>query len=657
MPVLIRDIESRGELRLDKVGVHRYAADSHTEVMCVGYCVDYGPIKIWHPGDPVPEEFREAGRNQDYTMVAHNAAFEMTMERRILAPRFGFPVIPIKRNVCTMATALAMALPPQLDRLTKALNMTERKDIVGKRVMMQLAKPRKARKNEDPDGVYWYDDDKRKEQLDEYCKADVSAEREVYYELFDLSDDEARLWLLDQKINNRGFYIDQPLAEAARAIADAAYPMLDQEITTLTGGAVTAVTQVARLIKWLHDKGLWYVETLDKEDLSNLLGENLQPDVRRALELRQLGAQAAVKKVDAFLLRREYEGRIRGAYQFHSAGTGRWSSKGAQVHNLKRLPDDFDVEKAIKVIGSGSYTKVRKVYNNPLEVIGTLMRPMIIAEPGNELWGADFSGIEARVTAWVAHEETKLNVFRAYDAGKGFDPYIVAAAKIYKIPEAQIVKEQRQVGKACELAFGFQGGVKAFRKFSAGSFSDDEVDEFKEAWRTAHPNIAKYWRDLNDAFHEAVTLGELQSCFDITIEYSKEAFRLPTVFLRLPSGRMIVYPDIGMRKGYRDGQPEGRGVYFKDNTAGQWRDVRVYGGLIMENLVQGIARDLLAEAMMRLDAAGFEIVGHTHDEVLVEEPLGSKRLDQFNKIMNTVPDWAEGLPIVAKSWTDKRYVK
>ncbi len=642
--------------------MHRYAEDPSTQVLCVGYCVDDEPVQIWHPRDLVPKVFHEAAGNSDWVAVAHNAAFELAIERAILGPHHGFPLLPVERNVCTMAAALAMALPGKLETCAKVLNLSQQKDLTGRRAMLQLTKPRNPRKGEDPNSVYWYDDAERLERLNRYCMQDVETERQLYQSLYLLSPDEQALWLLDQQINDRGFYIDYDLALAANRIVDEAYPILNAELQELTDKQVTSLNQVMQMRAWLLSECRIDAPDLDKTSVEILLAARLDPRARRLLEIRQLGAHAAVRKIPAFINRRGSDNRVRGEFQFHAAGTGRWSSRGVQVHNLKRLPDGFDYEAVIKSVHCCRYAQMARSFTDPLQAIGTLMRPLICAAPGHELWGADFSGIEARVTAWLADEQRKLDVFRDYDAGKGPDPYVVAAAIIYKCTPEQVTKEQRQVGKACELAFGFQGGIKAFRKFSSDdSFTDDEVEDIKQAWRDAHPKICSLWYGLNDAFWSAArTPMQLQTINRrIMVCFDTESLTLPLIWMTLPSGRQLAYPDARIRtpKFYEPNAGSGRGVYFNDNSMGRWRDVRVYGGLICENAVQAVARDLLAEALKRLNAAGFSIVTHTHDEVCVEEPKNSKRFKKFTRLMNVVPEWAAGLPIVAKPWRAERYVK
>ena len=706
-PALIRDIETRSTVDVGDVGAHIYAAHPSTEVLCVGYCLDAGPVRIWHPGDSVPKEFKLVAQNRQYAAVAHNAAFELQIERHILGPKYGFPVFPIERNICTMSLALALALPGSLDRLAKVLNLEHQKDALGNRLMLQLSKPRRARKSEDPDGIYFFDDADRLLRLDQYCIADVETAREILDTLPELSEQEQQVWILDQKINDHGIYLDKQLMLAAKKIITTALPSFDRELNRLTNGQVNAITQVEKLKAWINQ--FYPVDTLRKDDLEELLQrKDLPKQVRRALELRAQGAHAAIKKVDALLQRRGGNGRICGAFVYHAAGPGRWSSRGAQVHNMKRSMTE-DMERAIQVISTGDFKTAQKEYANPLSVIGDLVRANIMAAPGNILIGADFSGIEARVTAWAANEHKKLDAFRAYDAGTGPDPYIIAAAAVLNIDADDLNKrykagdpnarEERQIGKACELAFGYQGGVNAFKRFmpSGGvaiadadwdweyggvrgkggrpgdrereklneDIEDAKIDRIKQRWRREHARIAQLWRLLNDAAWRAVRKPDLT--FTVLDRFVFECDEQPILWLTLPSGRKLAYPHARIIRAFT---PHGTRLYieaangrpilvFKDASAGQWRDVKVWGGLLTENVVQAISRDLLAEAMLRIDQAGLDIVAHVHDECVIEvkEDVADLAMRKFSRLMNMVPDWAEGLPIKANAWTAKRYVK
>jgi DNA polymerase len=717
-PALIRDIETRSTVDVGDVGAHIYARHPSTEVLCVGYCLDDEPVKIWHPGEPVPKEFKYALKHREYGFAAHGAAFELEIERNILVPRYGFPELPCERNICTMAISHALALPGGLEKIARVLNLDHMKDTIGHRVMLQMSKPRRARKSEDQKQIHWYDDSERMTRLEAYCMDDVEATREILDTLPELSEHEYQVWLLDQKINDRGIYLDEKLLLAGKKIVETALPSFDKELEELTGGEVTAITQRDKLVHWISQ--YYPIATIRKGDLDEmLLDAGMPPKVRRALELRQQGAHAAIKKIYSLLERRSTDGRVRGAFIYHAAGTGRFSSRGAQVHNLKRSLTE-DTESAIKIVMTGDYAKMRKTYPNPLSVIGDLMRATIVAPPGSVLMGADFSGIEARVTAWIADEHKKLDAFRDYDAGKGPDPYIIAAGAVLNIDPLDlavryeagdpIAREQRQIGKACELAFGYQGGVNAFKRFlpsggglavtasqaqweaggrsgggprgpsgdtkqgriESDDFTDEQIDAIKNKWRRAHPHIAQLWRNLNQAVWRVIlNPGLTVTLLDrLEFEYDQEQ---QLMWIRLPSGRRLCYPHA--RKGNFYSPPgsgivlEGKGrqniwqdeskIAFKDASSGRWRDVIVYGGLLTENIVQAVARDLLTESMLRLDKAGFDIVAHVHDECIVEihKRDVKHRLPEFKRLMNQVPAWAEGLPIVAKPWTAERYVK
>ena len=513
MAVIVRDIETRSTVDLRDVGAHIYAQHPTTEVLTYGYRVNNGLLRVWHPGcEPMPKAFS----NGATTWVAHNAQFEMAIEREILVPKFGFPVIPLDRQRCTMAQLNALALPGGLDKAAKNLNLKHQKDATGARLMKQMAKPRKPLKGENPNGIYWVDDSDKRKQLDKYVLGDVAATYDIHNGLPQLSEIEQLVWRLDQMINDCGFYLDRELAEAAAKIAAEMKPRINDELTMLTNGTVTAFTQVPRITKWVQQHV--DTKTLGKKAIETLFERtDLPSHVRRVLELRLLGAQAAVAKVGALLQRRCNDGRIRGSFIYHAAGTGRWSSRGAQVHNLKR-PQTKDMERAVEVIGTGDIRLAMKEYKNPLSVIGDCIRAMIIAKPGHVLIGGDFSGIEARLTAWLANEEFKLEVFRAYDAGLGPDPYIIAAAAISDVDPQVIVQglkdeepkaiEQRQLGKGAELAFGFQGGVKAYRRFMSdeanAKLDDKQIEDIKNKWRAAHPKIEKMWHSLKNACERAV---------------------------------------------------------------------------------------------------------------------------------------------------------
>jgi DNA polymerase len=654
--VLHRDFETRSRAVLKTVGAHRYAVDPTTEVLCCAFAVDDDPVQLWTPGDPIPAVFIEAASNPAWIAVAHNDAFETAIEEHILAPRYGWPLIPLERHRCTMAAALAAGLPARLGAVADALELANRKDAAGERLMHQLSKPRRARKNEAPSQVYWFDDQERLNRLYQYCQQDVDVERDLFDRLPTLSASEQALWELSNRINQRGFCVDRGFAEAARRIAQAAAPEIDQELAGITGGVVTAISQVARLLAWLQEQGC-QLQKLDRKEIEKQLAdEELSAPVRRALELRRDGAQSAVKKIDALLARAGADDRIRGAFRYHGAATGRWSGEGFQAQNLKR-PTVDDLEVAIAAVATGSYEHVKQLYSQPLSVVGDCSRSMICAAPGRTLIGTDFSAIESRVLAWVAKEDWKLDSYRRFDATHDprDEPYIETACRIFRVPSGSYTKQspERSVGKTCDLAFGYSGGLAAWRKFEPDQFTDIEVEQFKKEWRAAHPNIRRFWREVDRAAWVAVREhGRVVRCGPV-------AFRCVGAFLqlKLPSGRKIAYPNPRIRA--EDEQHQS--VVFSDNASGQFKDCRgglgAYGGLWTENVVSGAARDLLADAMQRIEAAGYPIVLHVHDEVIAEVPEDFGSTDEFIRLMTRKPAWALDLPIAATAWRNSRYCK
>ena len=483
--ILHRDFETRSTIDLAEVGAWRYAGDPTTGVWCVAYAVDDGPVKIWIPGQPIPEEFFEAARNPEWIVVAHNDAFERAIEERILAPQYNWPIVPIERHRCTMAMASASALPAKLKTVAEVLQLSARKDDDGARLMQQMARPRKPRAGEDPNGIYWHDDDPEKlERLYAYCQRDVEVERELFHRLPPLTDSEQSLWMLDQQINQRGFYTEGPLLEAASRIAAAAGHAVEDELIRITAGELTSTDQVAALLAWLGEHGC-EVKDVRKGTLTHALRrKDLDPIVRRVMELRLGAAHAAAAKIDTLLAWRDADSRVRGTLRFHGAGTGRWTGHGPQPQNFKRDSDGIEAKRI--AVATGDLAHVQKLYPQPLEVVGDIARAMICTAPGHRFLIGDFSGIESRVLAWVSAQQSKLDMWAKFDrTGDPKDELYYLLGRSCGRPE----ESARKIGKTADLAFGYMGGPAAWDRLAPEDDSSSDADKrrYQQAWRRLHP--------------------------------------------------------------------------------------------------------------------------------------------------------------------------
>jgi DNA polymerase bacteriophage-type len=647
--ILFRDIETRSTLDLTGVGAWRYAGDPNTAVWCVAYAIDDGPARIWIPGQVIPEEFHTAARDSNWVAAAHNDAFERAIEELVLVPRFDWPLVPIERHRCTMAAALASALPGSLEGAAEALGLPG-KDTEGAHLMRLMAKPRKPRAGEDPNGIYWHDDPEKLERLYTYCRNDVEVERALFHQLPTLADLEQALWALDATINRFGFHTDGPLLEAASRIAAAAGQAVQEELTRITAGALTSTDQVAALITWLGEHGC-EVKNLRKPTLKHALRrKELDPIARRVIELRLGAAHAAAAKIDTLRAWRDADGRIRGTLRYHGAGTGRWTGHGPQPQNFKR--DGEDVEAKLAAVATGDLARVQELYPQPLEIVGDIARAMICAAPGHRLLIGDFSGIESRVTAWVSGQQSKLDQWAKFDRTNDpkDEPYYILGRSCGRPEESA-----RKIGKTADLAFGYMGGPAAWDRLAPEDDSSNEEDKrrYQQTWRSLHPQTVQFWYGI-----DRIAIAAIRKP-NTSFTYKRFTLTFDGTFLRivLPSGRALSYPFPRLETG-KYGHPM---VMFKDNAAGKWVDCRygqgAYGGLWTENIVQAVSRDLLAAAMMRLEAAGYRVVLHVHDEIVAEVPDGFGSVEEFQRLITALPDWAEGLAIAAKVRNGERFSK
>jgi DNA polymerase len=671
------DFETFSEVDLKKAGLHNYATDPSTGVHCLSYGPDPEHIKTWVEGEPFPEDLK-VHIAQGGIITAWNAAFELAIWNLCCVKKYGWLPLPIHQVRCSMVRAYAMALPGALDDAAPALGVDQRKDAEGHRVMLQLSKPKK-------DGSMW----RREDDLDKflklysYNKQDVRTELACLDRLMELSPSECDLWELDYKINNRGVMCDLASVDKAIAIIQSEKKRLDGEMLRATGGVVGACTEVQMLGKWIASQGV-EMDGLAKADVLNALAEgedengdvipaDLPLAVRRALELRQEAAKSSTAKLIAMKEKASADGRIRNLHQFHAASTGRWAGRGVQIQNLFRgRPGNTyaDVEAMFSMLDDKE--KLDLFYGPSMDAITDCIRGMLIAGEGNELVACDFSAIEARALAWLAGQESVLEIFHTH--GKIYEH---AAADVYHVPLDEVTKDQRQRGKVIVLACGFGGSIGAFQSMAKNynvKVPDEEALGIVKAWRAANQSIVQYWHDLESAVLGAMKNGNVTSAGARGREVK---FRKAGSFLwaLLPSGRALCYPYPELRMVTTPWGEEKEQLTFMTvvdmtqkkkakilpdpNSKGKWQRVSTYGGSLAENTTQAIARDLLADAMRAIEAEGLEVCFHVHDEIVVEvqQFRAQYALERMVAIMSETSVWAKGLPLAAEGFHTKRYRK
>jgi DNA polymerase len=638
------DFETRSALDLKKSGAYAYAQHASTDVWCMAWACD-GQDGLWLPGDPPPAWARDAA------LRAWNAPFERVIWEYVLVPRYGFPRAALERWTCTAAEARAMALPGSLDQAAKALRVPAEKDDAGRRLMMRMARPRAT-----VNGVHtWWDDRERRERLYAYCKQDVRVEQAVKEQVRRLRPAEREVWLLDQRINDRGVGLDLPLARAAVAMAARETERAGRRMAELTDGAVTSITDNGGLARWLE------TDSVAKDKVEALLAcAEPGSNVAKVLALRQEVGKSSVAKFTAMLESASPDGRVHGALLYHGAGTGRWAGRLIQPQNFpsRGVLEHSIVERALPFVLDGNDEAVELVFGPRLQVLSSALRATLVAAPGYTLVAADYANIEGRVLAWMAGEEWRLRAFREFDAGVGPDLYKLSYSRAFGVPLAQVDKAMRQIGKVMELALGYQGGVGAFQTMARGygvEISDERADQLKVAWREASPAVVAWWYALERAAHEAMGpagVGEARG-----VVYRREGDWLTCT---LPSGRKLYYARPSVRD---ETMPWGKvkpvvSAWGVDSYTKQWQKYSLYGGLLAENVVQAVARDIMAGGMLRVERAGYPVVLTVHDEIVAEPALDAPwSEEEFVALMLTLPKWAQGLPVAAEGWSGRRYRK
>ena len=690
--VLFMDLETRSRVDLRATGVYVYADDPSTDVTVARLAIGMEEPVEWRPGRELPARFVAAMADPMIDVVAHNAQFERILIERVLHPRYGWPLIPIDRWTCTMARARMLALPGSLDGAGAALGLGVKKDGIGYRLMLQMCRPRSI----DPatGAAVWWQDDDRMARLSDYCSTDVKVERAVYRSTPGVPPDELDVYDLTETINDRGVRFDLDFVAAARAVAADTRDLLDADMAWATGQAVTRASNIGGLKTWLLRRGVDLspppelvrgpvatildgelkadpdtgVEVEDEAEIEE--EEKPAPELRRrdvlrliadprvgeteraVLRTRLEAGKISVKKLEAILDRASADGRVRGLLGYHGANTGRYISQGLQVQNFPRdVSADWNADRAMLDQGAAA---VDAIVGPPLDTISRMLRGAIIPADGHDIATGDFSSVEAVGVAWLAGQAGLLRAFR--DERKIYEEM---AGRVYGLDPKTITKDsvERHVGKTLVLGAGYQMGWWKFREtvlVQAGILlTPGAAQRAIDVYRETYARIPELWRDMNEAAIGAVKHpGMITAVSGGRIRFRQERKWLR---MRLPSGRYLWYSQPLIEKNKYNSDCV---TYMAvNNKTRKWERQGTYGGRLTENAVQGLCRDLLVTATLRLEQAGYRPVTLIHDEIVAEPETGFGSVEEMCALMSETPPWAAGFPLSTKGARGSRYAK
>jgi DNA polymerase len=656
------DVETCSAVNLKQVGAHVYARHPSTQVICASYALDESAVcstdfRTQLDGLAHVNKLIQDGA----TLHGWNVVFERLIWNHVIAPKMGFDPIFPDQTVCTMATGACYGLPLKLETAARVAGSPHQKNTDGHSVMLRMARPRSV----NPD-VWWHETDPSKmTALIDYNRDDVEAERAISKLLPRMTYFERRVWLADQRMNDRGMPVDSAFLNEAHNMTVDEMQRLSSQLDILTQGEVETVNQVGRLTKWLQDRGYPTGFGVGKEDIETVLRlpNNLSPSALVALSIRQEAAKSSTAKLSAIDQFAPMGERARGLVQYGGAvRTLRWAGRGPQLQNFPR-PSLKHVGIAANALADGIDADIlREIFGPPLEVISSCLRGAFKAPQGQKFVVCDFSGIEARVLAWLAGHVGALGVFR-----RGEDIYTATAASIGS--------NNRQLGKVLVLACGYGMGPSRFMEtanappYSLG-LTARQAESAVYAYRNANPDIPTYWRASENAFRNV--LANPNKTFFATVEginghpappvryrWAKHQGLGGALLIELPSGRSLVYR--GARLGLTQNRfGSDRLVYEGNDFNHNWGLIETWGGKIVENVTQAVARDLLACALLDLsDTHDDELLATVHDEVIALAPDedAPALYDDMRLVMQTTPPWAKGLPLAAAGFIADRYGK
>ena len=636
------DLETYSSVDLGKSGVYKYAESEDFEILLFAYSINDGEVRVMDlaSGEIIPEEILSALSDESIEKWAFNANFERVCLSRFLGKR-----LKPQGWHCTMIWSAYLGLPLSLEKVGEVLKLDKQKMNEGKALIRYFSIPCKPTKT---NGMRTrnlpHHDLEKWSTFKEYNQRDVETEMAIKKKLsaFPMPQSEWENYWIDQNINDRGILIDEVLVDSAIKFDEILRDENMDRAIGLTG--LENPNSTLQLKEWLNKKGL-DIESLAKKDVESAL-KNAEGDIKEVLELRQELSKSSVRKYDAMKNVKGKDNRARGLIQFYGANrTGRYSGRLIQVQNLRRN-NLKDLELARSLVKNRDYETMEILYEYPSDILSQLIRTAFIPKEGTRFIISDFSAIEARVLAWLAGEQWVLDAFE-----NGEDIYCRTASRMFGVPVEKhgVNGHLRQKGKIATLACGYQGALGALKAMGGieMGLSEDELQSIVDSWREANPNIVSLWWDIDSVVKRVVKTRSKEKYKNLVISYEKGI-----LFIELPSKRRLAYPKakIGMN---RFG---GESIVYEGIVVGnKWDKIESYGGKFVENIVQAIARDILAEAMMRLEKKGFNIVMHIHDEVVIESDSSS--IEEINEIMSIVPSWAPGLILDADGFESEFYKK
>jgi DNA polymerase len=635
------DFETRSFADLTEVGLDKYANCLSTEVLCIAFGTTPHNVKVTKADQTTNLDLnsllahvRGGGKIQ-----AWNAMFEYAIWNCVCVPKYGWPELKLTQCIDSMAIAAANNIPQSLGDASLFMDATHKKDPIGAKLIQKLCKPNK-------NGEF-NNDSELLSQLWSYCQQDVRTEMSIISKLRPLSDKEQEIWELTQRINLRGVPVDPKELQNAVNAVQSAQKALDDELLLLTG---CKPSERAKLLNWINRNSVDKLDDLTAETVTKMLQCNIPSNVKRALELRQEGSQTSVAKY-AKMLEIQRNGRIRNTLVYHGASTGRWASRGGlNLQNIARPTlSDSEIEVSItRVFGGGT---------GNMPELSSLVRSAIKADDRQTFVDVDFSSIENRVGVWLAGQKDKVELFR-----KGLDEYkVFASESLYAVPYDGVTKDMRQIAKSAVLGAMFGQGAKGLVRYAEGmgvKLSEAQAKNAVDNYRSSYAKVKELWLQCEEATIEAVNNPNcpFKAGNKIVLKVAKNA-----LWMQLPSGRLICWqrPQLELLVTPWGSTKYGVTVHSQNTYTRGWGRNQLIGSSIFQSAVQGTARDFLANAMLNLENAGYELVNSIHDEVLllVEEQNGQSAMDDVVNIMTTPPSWASDFPLAAEGWHGKRYRK